>query len=87
MSGKLRIGFIEPALAVEPRRSVFREFRVLALAAGGIAANASHDRFQIVLLSSSTESLESLTLANTAGIGWPKLLLKFAFEIGFDRNI
>lgn len=74
--------FIQPALAVQPRRSVFGEFRVFALAVSSVSTDASEDRFKLGLLSSRTKGLESLPLADTAGIGWPKLLL----ELGFERN-
>ena len=61
---------------------MFGEFRVFPLAIRSVSADTRDDRFKLGLLSSRTKGLESLPLADTAGIGWPKLLL----ELGFERN-
>jgi hypothetical protein len=80
MGGKLLVGFIEPALAIQPGGSVPGVFGVFAASLLGIAPDASEDRFKLGMLSSRTKRLEGLPLANTARIGWPKLLLELGFE-------
>lgn len=87
MGSKLLVGFIEPALAVQPSRSVPGVFGIFAASLLGIAPDASEDRFKLGLLSSRTKCLEGLAPADTTRIDRPELLLELAVENRFDRYI